>query len=69
MTELNGVREEGPAVYNPFPGQADEIRVRFGPRPTQVIPLGWAETMLTELKRINPGLFGKLLVTASEGGR
>ena len=52
-------------------GQAppEEIRVRFGPRPTQVVPLGWAETMLTELKRINPALFGKLLITASEGGR
>ena len=53
-------------------GQApprDEIRVRFGPRPTQVVPLDWAESMLTELKRINPGLFGKLLTAASDGGK
>ena len=63
MTETDTRNGQAPAA------PAAEIRVRFGPRPTQVIPLGWAETMLTELKRINPGLFGKLLMTASDGGR
>ena len=65
MTDTSTSTANGQAPAAP----PEEIRVRFGPRPTQVIPLGWAETMLTELKRINPGLFGKLLITASEGGR
>ena len=65
MTETDARTANGQAP----PVPPEEIRVRFGPRPTQVIPLGWAETMLTELKRINPGLVGKLLVTASEGSR
>ena len=65
MTEITHQQANGQAS----PAPPEEIRVRFGPRPTQVVPLGWAETMLTELKRINPGLFGKLLVAASEGGK
>ena len=62
MTETSISTANGQAP----PAPPEEIRVRFGPRPTQVVPLGWAETMLTELKRINPGLFGKLLVKAAD---
>ena len=69
MTDMEYAKEHVKQYANGQVPAADEIRVRFGPPPTQVVPLGWAETMLTELKRINPGLFGKLLVAASEGGR
>ena len=40
--------------------QNGRIYVKFGPRDTEEMPLQWAEKMLTELKRVNPALFGRL---------
>lgn len=65
MTDMEYAKEHVKQHANGQAPPAEEIRVRFGPRPNQVVPLEWAETMLTELKRINPGLFGKLLVMAA----
>lgn len=66
MTETDIRTANGPA---PGMVRRDDIRVRFGPRPTQVIPLDWAESMLTELKKTKPALFGALLTAASDGGK
>lgn len=49
-----------------------EVRVSFGPRPSQSVPLAWAESMLTELATKQPNVFGKLLQAAAlgtEGGQ
>jgi hypothetical protein len=40
------------------------IYVRFGTNDNHVMPLEWAESMLTELKRINGPLFGRLMTRA-----
>jgi len=40
------------------------LDVRFGPHPTDKMPLEWAEKMLTELKETAPNMFGKLLIHA-----
>jgi len=40
------------------------IYVRFGTHPSDEMPLGWAEKMLTELKQTNGTLFGRLLTQA-----
>lgn len=45
----------------------DEVRVRFGQRDSQSVPLEWAETMLTELATSDPHRFGKLLQLAAVG--
>lgn len=39
-------------------------RVKFGPGPDDSVPISWADTMLTELHRINPVMFGKLALKA-----
>ncbi len=44
---------------------AAQVYVRFGPRPTQEVPVEWAERMLTALKERNEALFGKLLTAAA----
>jgi hypothetical protein len=50
-------------------------RVRFGPRPTQIMPLDWAEFMLSEMRAAQennrkPEQFGTLLARAAmEAGR
>ena len=50
-------------------------RVRFGPRPTQTMPLDWAEFMLSEMRAAQetgrkPEPFGVLLARAAmESGR
>jgi hypothetical protein len=50
-------------------------RVRFGPRPTQTMPLDWAEFMLSEMRAAQesnrkPEPFGVLLARAAlEAGR
>ncbi len=44
-------------------------RVRFGPRPTQTMPLEWAEIMLTHLCERNRKLFGDLLAASAVEGR
>lgn len=41
-----------------------KIYVKFGPHPTQEIPVEWAQMMLTELKNSSPALFGRLLTKA-----
>jgi hypothetical protein len=45
------------------------VYVRFGPRPTQVIPIDWAETMLTEWARAHASQFGKALAEAATGAK
>lgn len=68
MTETqNGLRED--RNLGALDPDYHDIRVRFGTRPTQVIPLPWAEIMLTELKTRQPVLFGKLLVIAADGAK
>ncbi len=44
-----------------------ETRVRFGDRPTQTMPLQWAETMLSLLMKEHPAQFAKLLPRAAMG--
>ena len=44
-------------------------RVRFGPRPTQTMPLEWAEIMLTQLCERDRKRFGDLLASAAVEGR
>lgn len=45
------------------------VYVRFGPRPTQIIALDWAEQILTEWARSHPAQFGKALAEAALGAR
>jgi len=40
------------------------VYVRFGTHESDEMPLGWAENMLTELKKTNGALFGRLLTQA-----
>ena len=37
------------------------VYVRFGPRPTQEMPLEWAEKMLSAWRAKDPARFGKAL--------
>jgi hypothetical protein len=39
----------------------ETVRVKFGPRDDDSVPLSWAESMLTEMRRSSPNVFGKLL--------
>jgi hypothetical protein len=54
---------EAPVQYN---GQRldEPPPVHFGPGADQHVPHSWAESMLTELHRVNPQLFGKLVSKA-----
>jgi hypothetical protein len=54
--------EEGGAELT---GEAGDIRVPFGPGPTQDVPLEWAARMLASLKDAHPVQFGKLLAEAA----
>jgi hypothetical protein len=45
------------------------VYVRFGPRPTQIMPLDWAEHILTEWAKSHPPQFGKALSEAALGAR
>ena len=45
------------------------VYVRFGPRPTQEMPLDWAEKMLTAWREKNAQQFGKALADAATGDR
>ncbi len=42
-----------------------ETRVRFGDRPSQTMPLQWAESMLKDFAVEHPIQFGKLLARAA----
>jgi hypothetical protein len=42
-----------------------KIYVKFGPRPTQEMPIEWAELMLARLAEGHGNLFGKLLSEAA----
>lgn len=42
-----------------------QVYVKFGPRPTQEIPIEWAEKILTMLKNDHESQFGKLLTKAA----
>jgi hypothetical protein len=46
-------------------GEEGAIYVRFGPGLTQVMPLDWAEKMLSEWKDKQPVAFGKYLAEAA----
>lgn len=46
----------------------DKVYVRFGPLPTQEMPLEWAESMLMEWRSAHPLQFGKALATAADQG-
>ena len=46
-----------------------KIYVKFGPRPTQEIPIEWAETILARLAEGHGSLFGKLLADAAFTGK
>jgi hypothetical protein len=49
--------------------QPDPPRVRFGPGRTQVMPLEWAETMLTSWRERAPKQFGDALAAAAMEAR
>jgi hypothetical protein len=44
--------------------RADD-RIRFGPGVTQVIPLEWAESILSAWRERSPKQFGEALATAA----
>jgi hypothetical protein len=46
-----------------------QVFVKFGPRDTQEIALGWAEFMLTQWAARKPVEFGKLLAEAALAAR
>lgn len=50
-------------------GEEGAVYVRFGPGLTQVMPLEWAEMMLTEWKEKQPAQFGKYLSEAAMGAK
>jgi hypothetical protein len=45
-----------------------KIYVKFGPGPTQEMPLEWAEKMLTEWRQKAPSGFGKALAAVVTEG-
>jgi hypothetical protein len=45
------------------------VYVRFGPRPTQEMPLDWAVRMLSAWKEKDPNRFGKALAEAATADR
>lgn len=52
---------------NASPAPEGPPRISFGPLETDTMPIVWAQEMLTELKNVNPKLFGKLLQRAILG--
>ena len=46
----------------------EQVRVKFGGRDNQEVPLAWAERMLTDLAASRPKMFGDLLAKAALGG-
>ena len=63
MTTLNGAEATGNgAPETPYKeSPAARVEVRFGPNPTQVMPLAWAEDLLDRFRDQYPASFGKLL--------
>lgn len=51
-------------MTHPYGNDDEIIRVPFGPKPTETMPLEWAAYMLSALKQRNPRLFGELLTGA-----
>ena len=49
-------------------GGQEAPRVRFGPRPSQTMPLEWAEAMLMQLCERDRKRFGDLLASAAVEG-
>lgn len=45
----------------------DDVRVKFGARPNQVIPITWAESILTAWAETDPNTFGRYLQLAAVG--
>lgn len=52
MSDQNGT---SPAVED------DEVYVKFGPRPTQVVPISWAEQIIQDYMRRYPSAFAKIM--------
>jgi hypothetical protein len=52
-------------VFDSRQDEAGEIRVRFGPGPSQTMPIDWAEAMLTKWKNDHEAQFGKALSDAA----
>lgn len=50
-------------------GQNNKRYVRFGPHPTDEMPLDWAEKMLANWKERQPNQFGKMLAEVITGPR
>ena len=50
-------------------GDGGPVYVRFGPRPTQEMPIDWAVKMLTEWREKHPAQFGKALAEAATADR
>jgi hypothetical protein len=46
---------------------AEPVRVRYGPRPDDTIPLSWAAEMLQEWRKVSRSGFGKALTHAALG--
>lgn len=51
----------------PQPAAQAAIRVKFGPRPDDDMPLSWAEKMLMQLKETQPKVFARLLTSVVIG--
>lgn len=47
----------------------EPVYVRFGPRDNQVMPLEWAELILTQMASKHRAQFGRLLQEAALGER
>jgi hypothetical protein len=51
------------------PRQDPKVYVKFGPHPTDEMPLEWAEKVLTAWREKSPAQFGKALAAVVTGGR
>ena len=56
-----------PVTDDSWDAKTEPVYVRFGPRDNQVMPLEWAEEILTELASGHRAQFGRLLQHAALG--
>lgn len=52
-------------TFPPGYGTEQAVNVPFGSGPDESVPHSWAARMLTDLRKENPRLFGKLLSAAA----
>lgn len=57
-----------PYEMDPLPPETPVVYIRFGPLPTQVIPIDWAEKILYEVARKYPTQFGVIVRDAMLSG-